>query len=240
MQMSDLPTRFTLPFGALADTSHIRSIPLTPGTVTPTDAPASIQQGFPPATFLPESSGGVPPNGKDFNGILFQLSAWARWLAAGVPAQFNSDFCTAIGGYPRFTILASTTTGRLWQSNVEANLTDPDSTSAAGWLQIANPPTGDDNSSYTPDGKLEQWGYVDFPSTSEPVVPVAFSRSYANALYGVQIVPSINFANNQMDTWVQVIRTSKTASGFSVQYQSVSSQHTGLNGFEWRAIGKPA
>ena len=98
MQQSDLPARFPIPFGNSAGASYIRPIPTDPATPTGSDAPASLTEGFPPETFLPESSGGIPPNGKDFNGILNQITAGLRWLAAGGAAIFNSDFSTAIGG----------------------------------------------------------------------------------------------------------------------------------------------
>lgn len=35
---------------------------------------ASLEQGFPPITMQPKSSGGTPPDGKDFNGLGYLLS----------------------------------------------------------------------------------------------------------------------------------------------------------------------
>ena len=47
--------------------------------------------------------------------------------------NFNQDFCNAIGGYPKGSILLSTDGTTLWQSTVEANTTDPDAPDSAGW-----------------------------------------------------------------------------------------------------------
>lgn len=138
MNLTDVPARFPIPFANGATSDFIRTIPQAHQTATTSDAPASLVDGFPPETFSPTSAGGVPPNGKDFNGIFNQLSAWSRWQAAGGPAIFNSTFCTAIGGYPKDAQLASTVTpGVIWVSTADGNATDPDSDTAANWVRLA-------------------------------------------------------------------------------------------------------
>lgn len=239
MQITDIPTKFPIPFANNAGASYIRPVPTDHVDATTTDAPASLYDGFPPETFTPEDSGGVPPNGADFNGLLKQITAWSRWLAAGVPAQFDSAFATAIGGYPRFTILASTAPGKLWQSSVDNNATDPDSTSAANWIALTTVPSGSPNILYHPDGKIEQWGYVALSSAAEPVVGVSLLQPFANAAYNVSLTPYLTASNVRQDSWVQIIRSSKVVTGFSVQYQHPgSSSDPGLDGFEWRCIGQ--
>lgn len=243
MQLSDAPLAFPIPFASSAGAGYIRQIPVNHQTATTTDAPASLHDGFPPETFTPLASGGVPPSGEDFNGLFNQITAWCRWLKAGVPAVFDSTFSSAIGGYPRLTILASTTAGRLWQSTVDNNTTDPDSNSAAGWVTIAASFGTDANFYRLPNGKVEQWGYVAYSSTGEPVVPVTLVTPFADASYNVSLTASINSASNLKDTEVQIIRGSKTTTGFSVQYQTVASGGSstpGLDGFEWRCVGAGA
>lgn len=170
MQQSDLPARFPIPFGNSAGASYIRTIPKDPVAPTGSDAPASLTEGFPPETFLPESSGGIPPNGKDFNGILNQITAALRWMAAGGPAIYNSDFSTDIGGYPKGAVLASVATaGILWQSTANNNTTDPDSVGAANWVRYSSGSGPqvvtsilNENGGYRvwSDGFKETWGYV--------------------------------------------------------------------------------
>lgn len=131
MQISSVPLKFQLPFGAGAASGYIRSVPLTSSDPTA----ASLTLGFPPDTFVPVGSGGTPPNGEDFNGILNQISAWAQWQAAGSPVRYDSAFATAIGGYPQGAVLASATTGNLWISLVDNNTSNPDM-GGAGWSSL--------------------------------------------------------------------------------------------------------
>jgi len=163
MQLSDLPRRFPIPFADGAGSAYIRAIPTDHVTPTSTDAPASLHDGFPPETFVPLGSGGVPPNGADFNGILNQLSAWARWMAAGGVAVYDATFQTAIGGYPRGAVVGSAATpGRSYRSTAENNMTNPDA-SGAGWMFIDQLIAQDltDNRGYRiwDSGFKETWGY---------------------------------------------------------------------------------
>jgi hypothetical protein len=128
MKASDLPTRFPVPFAGAATSDFIRSIPKT----STDPAAASLDLGFPPVTFTPVGSGGIPPNGRDFNGILNQATAWSRWQGAGGPIPYDATFATAIGGYPAGSILASTTVGLYWISTADDNTTNPDA-GGAGW-----------------------------------------------------------------------------------------------------------
>lgn len=238
MQLVDIPAKFSIPFANNAGASYIRSVPKDHVTATTEDAPASLHDGFPPETFTPQESGGVPPSGADFNGILKQITAWCRWQAAGIPAQYDNDFSAAIGGYPKLTVLASTTPGRLWQSKVDNNTTDPDSSSAANWIALTTAPSGSANVLIHADGKIEQWGYVAHSSSTETAIPVALPMPYANAAYGLQLTPAVTSFTNFADMWVQSIHSSKTATGFQAQYQKPGGDdNPRLDGFEWRTIG---
>jgi hypothetical protein len=137
MQISALLSslsKFAMPFGKNAGSGYIRPIP-TPSQVGIVNGAASLNDGFPPLTFQPVGSGGIPPFGQDFNGILNQVTAWNQWQQAGGSVQFDSTFCTSIGGYPQWAILASTVTvGLLWLNTVDNNTTNPDSGGASGWI----------------------------------------------------------------------------------------------------------
>lgn len=130
MQASQIPTKFQIPFGQNASGGNIRTIPVT--TTDPDRASQSL--GWPPSVFTPEGAGGVPPDGRDFNGLDNMLSAWAQWYSIGGPIAWDSTQSAAIGGYPSGAIVGSVTApGTYWQSTADNNTTNPD-TGGAGWV----------------------------------------------------------------------------------------------------------
>jgi len=132
MQLSQLPRKFNLPFGSSAGGGFTNyPIPdLPPGT----PGLASLQTGFPPVNFTPISAGGIPPAGADFNAILFQITSWDQWTAAGGPIFYDATFQTAIGGYPNGAVVQSAVVpGNYWQSTVDNNTSNPD-TGGANWI----------------------------------------------------------------------------------------------------------
>lgn len=86
---------------------------------------ASYSAGFPPVTMVPRASGGKPPQGRDMNGILYELSSNIQYLNAGGQARFNQDFCAAIGGYPKGAVLQSNDGTKSWVSSIDNNTDDP-------------------------------------------------------------------------------------------------------------------
>lgn len=121
------------PFANNADGAHKNTIPNT--TVVP--GAASYSLGFPPLTMVPEVSGGDPPFGQDFNGILNALSAHVFAQQAGQLYRYSSDVSTAIGGYPVGTMLESSDGVTVWFNTTAANTGDPDA-NAAGWVPMFN------------------------------------------------------------------------------------------------------
>lgn len=176
MQLSDIPNKSPLTFAQSATGSYIRTVPQT--SADP-DA-ASFTLGFPPNTFTDEGAGGVPPDGRDFNGILNFLSAWSRWLTAGGPIIYDSTFQTAVGGYPLGAVVwSATTAGVQWRSTTNNNVTNPD-TGGAGWVKQFNRgstggvnwrtwPTGDGTTSIRMSGSVtfnsETSGSAGYPFT---------------------------------------------------------------------------
>lgn len=98
---------------------------------------ASYEEGFPAETMQPKVSGGVPPDGRDMNGILYALSAHALYTQAGQQFKYDSAVSTAIGGYGVGTILESADGTTQWLNLVAANTSDPDA-SGAGWVPITS------------------------------------------------------------------------------------------------------
>jgi len=133
MKLSDMPVLIDIPFARDATGSYVRDIPDS----TATAGAASYTLGFPPITAQPLESGGIPPDIKDFNGVLRALSRWVNWQGAGAPVVYDSVFVATVGGYPKGAQLASTvTTGLIWRSTVDDNTTDPDGGSATGWERL--------------------------------------------------------------------------------------------------------
>jgi len=134
MQLSDKPDKLVLPFadsGSKNAISETSLIGVTPGA-------ASLPDGFPPLTRTPLAAGGVPPSGLDMNGILYLLSAIARWKHAGGGDPYDSTFAnnTNVGGYPKGArVLRSDGLG-YWLNTADDNVTDPESSgaAAAGWV----------------------------------------------------------------------------------------------------------
>jgi len=53
------------------------------------------------------TEGGIPPQGKDFNGILNEISSHTVWTNAGGTYKFNGELSNAIGGYAKGAVLVA-------------------------------------------------------------------------------------------------------------------------------------
>lgn len=128
MQLTNAPSKLVEAFAVNGTKNTIpvpSQIPITPGA-------ASYNDGFPPLTGTPVTSGGIPPSLLDMNGALFGISAPIVWACAGAGYPYDSVFSAAIGGYPKGSrVLAATGVG-YWFSTTDNNVTDPD-TGGAGW-----------------------------------------------------------------------------------------------------------
>jgi hypothetical protein len=132
MQDSNLPSqKFTVIWAASALAADVTA-PF-PSAAQPSGL-ASLSTGFTETNFTPVASGGVPPWGKDFNGIFQLNTAWLQWYQAGGPIAYDAAYSAAIGGYPKGAIITSATTdGVRWRSTADNNVTNPDA-SGAGWV----------------------------------------------------------------------------------------------------------
>jgi hypothetical protein len=132
MQASQVPTKIPVAFA----TSGTKNAIPTASQIGITAGAASLTDGFPPLTFTPISSGGVPPAGADFNGILNLISAIGRWQSAGGLFPYDATFSTSIGGYPKGALLISADGSTEWLCTVDNNTTNPD-TGGANWLNAS-------------------------------------------------------------------------------------------------------
>lgn len=133
MNSSDSPSRFPKAFGM---NGLKNTIPTDSSTSTDNNGVATFDKGFPQITMQPLSAGGIPPSGKDFNGILYALSLKEQWADAGMGYTFNSDFSSAISGYPKGSKLSNSAMSGQWLNTIDSNTTSPESSTGAdtGWV----------------------------------------------------------------------------------------------------------
>jgi hypothetical protein len=136
MIAADIPVKVSLPFAADAGGGYSRQVPV-PSQQPAHPYDASFETGFPPETFVPVGAGGAGPDGRDFNGLLNQVTAWNQWQAAGGPVKYDAAFQTAIGGYPQGAFISAAALGFFWLCLVDNNMTNPD-LGGAGWAQYGN------------------------------------------------------------------------------------------------------
>jgi hypothetical protein len=115
------PDPILQPFAATATGSYINVIPDS----DPGGGLASYELGFPPLTFTPLGSGGQPPFGADFNGILNAATANLQWLQAGLLFTFQASLSTALSGYPAGALVPSADFSTVWISKAGSNTHDP-------------------------------------------------------------------------------------------------------------------
>lgn len=137
-----LPPRLLEPFAKNA-TNCSPAAPVAGGKTYPfpqasqisvTGGAASLDDGFVPLNMTSPAAGGIPPFGVDMNGILFYLSSWVAYLAAGQLPFYDATLQTFMSGYAIGTVLAQAASPyETWTSIVDGNMTDPD-TGGAGWV----------------------------------------------------------------------------------------------------------
>lgn len=122
------PSKFVTPF---AESGLKNAIPPASNNTT---GKAGFDKGFPERTMLPKASGGIPPSGMDFNGILFDVTAAIRYMQAGGKPTYDAGFAAAIGGYPLGAVLIGDDGVSVFQNSVAGNETNPN-TGGAGWAR---------------------------------------------------------------------------------------------------------
>lgn len=126
---ANIPTKWYVPF-ANGDASRVE-LPVT--TADPTRMSQTL--GSPPLTMQPPESGGVPPQGEDFNGGMNQIARVAWWVLNGGGWPFDASFATNanINGYPNGATLQSADFRGDWINTADGNVNNPDTT-GTGWV----------------------------------------------------------------------------------------------------------
>ncbi|EPS1205367.1 hypothetical protein [Serratia marcescens] len=140
MKLTDKPRQIVVPFAS--GTADKNTIPNNATQETKEKGKAAYDSGFPPLTMTAIAAGGIPPHGKDFNGLLNDITVAIRFSQAGGQYTFDSAFTSAIGGYPRGAMVLSSDGSKIWWNTVDSNTTDPDGASAAGWKNLLADPNG--------------------------------------------------------------------------------------------------
>lgn len=135
MQKSNAPTKLTVAFASGTGAGPVNTVPLTPGA---TPGTASYQTGFTSVNMEPIASGGVPPFGADFNGIIQNATKAQIWQQSGFTWTFDSAFASSanIGGYPAQSVLMMGAGNGLWINKTDNNSTNPDATGSSGWIGL--------------------------------------------------------------------------------------------------------
>jgi len=95
---------------------------------------ASYTDGFPPQTV---GATGTPPDVRDVNGVLKDLSSNIVALTAGQFNQFNAAVATQNGGYAVGAIVVAADGSGWWVNLVNANTNNPDIAAAgSGWVPL--------------------------------------------------------------------------------------------------------
>ena len=126
---ASIPLKWYVPF-AQGDSSRVE-LPVT--TADPTRASQTL--GFPPLTMQPPESGGVPPQGEDFNGGMNQVARICWWILNGGQWQYDATFATNsnINGYPKGAYLQGADSLGNWINTADNNQNNPD-TNGTNWV----------------------------------------------------------------------------------------------------------
>ena len=106
------------------------------------DNSATYRLGFPPLTMQSIRSGGKPPKGTDFNGVLFDITENISFLCKGGRYQYNAGLSTLIGGYPKGSNLLLDDNVTEVVSTVAGNQNNPN-TDMTGWILKPNKTTAE-------------------------------------------------------------------------------------------------
>ena len=132
MNFSDIPSRILKAFGVNGLKNPIAT---DSNTTTDSNGTATYDKGFPAITMTPLSAGGIPPSGRDMNGVLYNTTLKQQWSDAGMGYVFNNDFAGAISGYPRGATIPGSQLDVAWLNTLDGNVVNPESTtSPTNWV----------------------------------------------------------------------------------------------------------
>ncbi|MDR1311577.1 MAG: hypothetical protein LBK01_06880, partial [Burkholderiaceae bacterium] len=91
---------------------------------------ASYKQGFPSITMIPVVQGGRPPQGRDFNGIFYNITAHLLFQNVGGRYLWNADLSESVGGYPQNALVVGDDGNVVYISKTDNNTDNPNDSSS--------------------------------------------------------------------------------------------------------------
>lgn len=133
MNSSDSPSKIIKAFGV---NGLKNTIPVDSSTSTDNNGIATFDKGFPQITMQPLSAGGIPPSGKDMNGVLYSVTIQQQWQNAGMGYLFDPTYASNISGYPQGATIPSSDYSGSWINTTNGNTNNPEGTTAlpTGWV----------------------------------------------------------------------------------------------------------
>lgn len=133
-----MPKPLTIPFARDALSQFINEIPDTPQAGADPQL-ASWSEGFGPITMQPLTSGGKPPEGPDFNGILSAISEHIVYQNGGGIYTFSQEYVDKTGGYAKDSVLISDDGNALWVSLSDDNAENFNTAAPpTEWIEISS------------------------------------------------------------------------------------------------------
>ncbi|AOA58341.1 tail fiber protein [Acinetobacter larvae] len=127
---------------------------------------ATWSQGFPRITMTAIEDGGLPPKGLDFNGVFYELSDNAAFLAKGGRYKFDANFVEQIGGYNKGAILQSDDGMVEFLCLIDGNKSNPNK-NPEGWKVYAGGDTKIEDASTSQAGIVKLNNTLTSDSTTE-------------------------------------------------------------------------
>lgn len=150
-----------------------------------TNGRADIQTGFPKETMTSVMNGGVPPWGRDHNGILNRITQDLQWSQAGGSPVYDKDLCEAISGYPVGARIKSTNYDYVTFINMEdGNMENPNNYGSTDDFWLANSKVGNG------------WAILTIPSSENSITYYTNDFKFATTVAGnktqLYVRPSFN------------------------------------------------
>ena len=131
---------------------------------------ATWSDGFPNVTMQPIESGGLPPKGMDFNGILHALSASIVHQQKGGFFYYDTNYAKNIGGYHAGAILIADDNSKLFISTIDNNTNNPNQ-NINGWQILAGAGVNADTATKLQTSR--KIGGIDFDGTNDIHLPIS-------------------------------------------------------------------
>lgn len=232
------------------------------GSSQPVDNSATWNYGFPSKTMLPvdttnPTQGGIPPNGKDMNGVLNSISAECynsmngilpnEWIAPSVWKSVDPSW----SGYPSGAIVLYptgnvSTKKKLYQSQSDNNNDTPSMSSK--WVElfpapqlIVYPAAQEINGNIrcwvriSPDGFIQQggcWTGGSIPHNTSISIPLI--RAYKSIQMGVSVVSVSTLTrsdDNDPANEIGAVCTSVNSTGYPIAFQPLPLDSFWVRGF---------